>query len=144
MNALTRLERFDDLFPEMFRRFMRPMAVGGFDAPTEIRVDVSENDKSYEIRAEVPGFKKEEIRVTVDGSYVSISADTKREKEQEAKPRAGERTLVKELFYSSASRGFRLEHDVDEKHAVAKFEDGVLKLSLPKREEAASRTLNIQ
>jgi HSP20 family protein len=117
MNALTRPERFDDLFPEMFRRFMLPMASSDFDAPAEIRVDVSETDKGSEIRAEVPGFKKEEIRVTIDGSHVSISADTKRESEQDT-TRKGERTLVKELYYSSAARGFRLDHEVDEKNAV--------------------------
>jgi len=144
MNALTRFERFDDLFPEMFRRFMRPAMPSSFDVPAEIRVDVSETDKGYEVRAEVPGFRKEEIHVTIDGSYVSISADTKREKEEQDKSRKGDRTLVKELFYSSASRGFRLEHDVDEKNSVAKFEDGILKLSLPKKQEAASRVLNIQ
>ena len=143
MNALTRFERFDDLFPEMFRRFMRPVMPTSIDMPAEIRVDVSENDKGYEVRAEVPGFKKDEIHVSVDGSYVSISADTKREKEDDHKHK-GHRTLVKELFYSSASRCFRLDHDVDEKNAVAKFEDGVLKLSLPKKQEAAGHKLAIQ
>jgi HSP20 family protein len=142
MNALTRFERFDDMFPEMFRRWMKPMSVSGFEAPGEIRIDVSENDKGYEIRAEVPGAKKEDVRVSVDGNYVSISAEVKREKEEKAGK--GERTLVKELYYGSSSRGFSLPFEVDEKQAIAKYEDGVLKLSLPKKQEATSRTLKIE
>jgi len=142
MNALTRFERFDDMFPEMFRRFMKPMAAAGFEAPGAIRIDVSENDKGYEIRAEVPGVKKEDIRVSIDGNFVSISAEVKREKEE--KTGKGERTLVKELYYGSASRSFSLDHDVDDKQAIAKYEDGVLKLSLPKKQESSSRTLQIQ
>ena len=141
MNALTRFERFDDMFPELFRRWMRPMATSGFEAPGEIRIDVSESDQGYEVRAEVPGVKKDDIRVSIDGNFVSISAEVKREKEEKAK---GERALVKELYYGSASRGFSLAHEVDEKHAIAKYEDGVLKLSLPKKQEASSRTLQIQ
>jgi HSP20 family protein len=143
MNALTRFERFDDMFPEMFRRFMKPMTAAGFEAPGEIRIDVSENDKGYEVRAEVPGAKKEDIRVSIDGNFVSISAEVKREKEEEKKAK-GERALVKELYVGSASRGFSLAHEVDEKAAVAKYEDGVLKLSLPKKLEGASRTIAIQ
>ena len=143
MNALTRFERLDDMFPEMFRRWMKPMNVADFDAPGEIRVDVTENDKGYEVRAEVPGAKKEDIRVTIDGNYVSISTEMKREKEEEKKAK-GERMLVKEIYYGSASRGFSLPFEVDEKASIAKYEDGVLKLSLLKKQEASSRTLNIQ
>lgn len=143
MNALTRFERFDDMFPKMFRRFMKPMVAAGFEAPGEIRIDVSENDKGYEIRADVPGVKKDDIRVTIERNFVSISAEVKREKEEEMKAK-GERTLVKELFVGSAARGFSLAHEVDEKAAIAKYEDGVLRLSLPKKQEASSRTLSIQ
>ncbi|MGZ8261107.1 MAG: Hsp20/alpha crystallin family protein, partial [Caldimonas sp.] len=68
MNALTRLDRFDDFMPEFFRRFARPFALG--DAmPAEIRVSVTENDKDYEVRAEIPGARKEDVRVSVDGNF---------------------------------------------------------------------------
>lgn len=140
MNALTRFERLDDMFPEMFRRFMRPALSATVEAPGEIRVEVTENEKDYEVRAEVPGAKKEDIRVTIDGNFVSISSEVKRTKEE----KKGGRTLVSELYYGSASRGFSLAHEVDEKASVAKYEDGILKLLLPKKQETASRTLNIQ
>jgi HSP20 family protein len=145
MNSLvplaTRLERFDDMFPEIVRRFMRPLQMD-VDLPSEIRVDVTEDDKEYRVRAEVPGAKKEDIRVSVDGNYVSISAEVKQEKEEKAGN--GSRTLIKELYYGSASRGFTLSHDVDDKAAVVKYEDGILKLTLPKRKEAATKVLRIQ
>jgi HSP20 family protein len=147
MNALTRFERLDDMFPDMFRRMMRPLAVApaGFDAPGEIRIDVSEDDKSYEVRAEVPGAKKEDIRVTVDRNYVSISAEVKRETEEKSgKDNKSGRTLVKELYYGSAARSFTLAHEVDEKAAQAKYDNGVLVLKLPKKLEASSRNLSIQ
>jgi HSP20 family protein len=142
MNALTRFERLDDMFPEMFRRFMRPTLSAAVEAPGEIRVEVTENEKDYEVRAEVPGAKKEDIRVTIDGNFVSISTEVKRTKEE--KTGKGGRTLVSELYYGSASRGFSLAHEVDEKASVAKYEDGILKLLLPKKQETSSRTLNIQ
>ena len=141
MNALTRFERLDDMFPEMVRRFMRPTQVN-LDAPGEIRVDVSETDKEYQVRAEIPGAKKEDIRISIDRNFVSISTEVKQEKEE--KSGNGARSLVKEMYYGSASRGFSLAQEVDETASVAKYEDGVLKLTLPKRKEASSKTLTIQ
>ena len=141
MNALTRFERLDDMFPEMVRRFMRPTQMN-LDAPGEIRVDVSETDKEYQVRAEIPGAKKEDIRISIDRNFVSISTEVKQEKEE--KSGNGARSLVKEMYYGSASRGFSLAQEVDEAASVAKYEDGVLKLTLPKRKEAASKTLAIQ
>ena len=141
MNALTRFERFDDMFPEMVRRFMRPTQMN-LDAPGEIRVDVSETDKEYQVRAEIPGVKKEDIRISIDRNFVSISTEVKHEKEE--KSGNGARSLVKKMYYGSASRGFSLAQEVDETASVAKYEDGVLKLTLPKRKEASSKTLTIQ
>jgi HSP20 family protein len=147
MNALTRFERLDDMFPDMFRRMMRPLATmpAGFDAPGEIRIDVSEDDKAYEVRAEVPGEKKDDLRVTVDRNYVSISAEVKHETEEKAdKDNNSGRTLVKELYYGSSARSFTLAHEVDEKAAQAKYDNGVLVLKLPKKLETSSRNLSIQ
>jgi HSP20 family protein len=139
MSALTRMERFDDLFPELFRRLARPLALSE-DTPGDIRIDITENDKDYQVRAEIPGVKKGDIRVTVDGNFVSIAAEVKKEKEE----KSGGRVLVKETYFGSASRGFSLAHEIDAKAVIAKFEDGVLKLTLPKREGAASRSIAIQ
>ena len=138
MNALT---RFDDVLPEMFRRFARPLAFDP-DLPAEIRIDVSENEKEYLVSAEVPGARKDDIRVVVDGNYVSITADIK--KDIEDKHAEGGRMLVKETYRGSVSRGFTLAHEVDDKGAVAKFDDGILRLTLPKRTGSSSKLLSIE
>jgi HSP20 family protein len=140
MNALTRLDRIDNLFPEMFRRWARPMQLLDDNTlPADIRVDISENDKEYLVSAEMPGAKKEDIRVSIDGNYVSISAEIKKEQEEKHG-----RSLVRETYHGTVSRGFTLASDVDDKAAVAKLDDGVLRLTLPKREGSGSRTLKIQ
>ena len=139
MNALTRLERLEDFMPDFFHRISRPFALGETIAG-DIRIDVTENDKDYEVRAEIPGAKKDDIRVSVDGNFVSISAEVRKVKEEKS---AG-RTLIKESYYGSASRGFSLAHEIDSNAVVAKLEDGILKLTLPKREGTAAHAIAIQ
>jgi len=123
--------------PEFFRRISRPLAVA---EPGDIRLDVTENDKDYQVRAEIPGAKKEDMRVHVDGNFVSISAEVRKDKEE----KSGGRVLVRESYYGRVSRGFSLAHEIDDKAVAAKLEDGVLKLTLPKREGSGARTIPIQ
>jgi len=140
MNALTRFDRIDSLFPELLRRMSRPLqTLETPELPSDIRLDISENDKEYLVSAEMPGARREDIRVSIDGNYVSIVAEIKKEQEEKHG-----RSLVKETYHGSVSRGFALGSDVDEKAAVAKLEDGILRLTLPKREGSSSRTLKIQ
>lgn len=144
MSALTRSDKaFDDFLPEFFRRFARMPAT--IDGPADIRVEVKEDDKGFEVRAEVPGAKKEDIRVSIDGNVVSISTEVKEEKEEKAdKGAGGRRTLVRELYYGSCARSFTLPHEVDAKGSTAKLDNGVLTLRLPRATESASRTLKIE
>ena len=139
MTALTRFEPIDQLFPEMLRRFGWPTRLAD-DNPAEIRIDVTEKDKDYEVRAQIPGAKKEDIRVSVDGNFVSIAAEVKKDREEKS---AG-RVVLKETYHGSVSRGFSLAHEIDAKGVVAKLEDGVLKLTLPKREGSSARAIEIQ
>jgi len=139
MNALTHLERLDDLIPDMFRRFPRSFALPE-DFSKGIRIDVSETDKAYEVRAEVPGARKDDIKVSVNQNFIAISAEIKREKEE----KDGARTLVKETYAGLISRAFRVPEEVDAKGATARFEHGILKLTLPKQEGHAGRTLTIE
>ena len=97
--------------------------------------------KDYLVRAEIRGAKKDDIRVTVDRNFVSISAEVRKEKEDKSD---GGRVLLRETYYGSASRGFSLASEIDEKAVVAKLEDGVLKLTLPKRASAAARSIAIE
>jgi len=139
MPALTRFDPIDQMFPDFFRRFALPMRLAD-DTPGEIRIDVTEKDKDYEVRAEIPGAKKEDIRVKVEGNFVSLSAEVKKDKEE----KSGGRVVLKETYYGSASRGFSLAHEIDAKAVVAKLENGVLKLTLPKRDAGSSKVIEIQ
>ena len=141
MHALTPLSRFDDLFSE-FRRLLPSLSQGG--EPTgDIRLDLEENDKSYTVRAELPGVKKEDIHLQVAGNRVSIAAEVRKDVE-EKDPKDKSRVLMRETYRGSASRSFTLAHDIDEGAVTAKLEDGVLKLTLPKRESARSRRIAIE
>jgi HSP20 family protein len=138
---LTRLDPFGDSFEDVFRRMLRPVrweVEGG--APAEIKVDVEESDKAYTVKAEIPGVKKEDINVQIDGNVVSITAEAKREKEVKEKGKV----IRSERYYGSLLRSFSLGHDVNETEASAKYADGVLELTLPKKTTAAARKLAVQ
>lgn len=94
-----------------------------------IRMDVKENDNAYVIHAEIPGVNKEDIKVDVNGNVVSIAAEVKREKEE----KKGELVIRSERYYGQVSRSFSLASDVNESAAEAKYADGVLELTLPKK-----------
>jgi HSP20 family protein len=143
MSALTRLDPLDDMLPQLFRGFLTPLAQrGGPGEPGDIRIDVSESEQAYTVQAEIPGAKKDDIRVAVDGNVVSISAEVRGEKEEKDEKNA--RVLVRERYYGSSSRSFRLASPVDETAAEAKFDNGVLKLTLPKRAGGSSKLLAIR
>jgi HSP20 family protein len=138
MARLSVYDPFAEVFPELFRGVLQPMRAAGTDA-LEIRLDVKESNGEYSVHAEMPGVKKEDINVQIDGNRVAISAEVKRESEQ----KEGERVLRSERYYGSVARSFTLASEVDEAKAVARFEDGVLKLTLPKKTTPSSRRLEI-
>lgn len=141
MSALTRIDPFEQMLPEMFRRLAQPLRMGlAGEVAGDIRLDVSETPTDYAVRAEIPGAKKEDVRITVDGNFVNIAAEIRRDKEEKSEGRV----LLKESYHGSVSRGFSLAHEIDAAKVVAKFEDGVLKLTLPKREGSGSRTIAVQ
>jgi len=127
MANLTRYDPFGDL-DDMFKGFMLKPVRFEQQVP-EIKMDVKESDGNYVVRADIPGVKKEDISVDIDGNVVSISAEVKQEKEE----KEGERVIRSERYYGSMSRSFSLAQDVDEKTAKAKYTDGVLELTLPKK-----------
>ena len=141
MANIMRYSPFEDAFDDLFRGFfVRPVS---FDAPAgaaQFRVDVSENEKAYTLRAEIPGVKKEDINVTVDGDTVAVSAEVKNEKEV----KNGERVLRSERYYGKVYRAFTLGQAVDEAGIGAKYADGVLELTLPKKAAAQAKRITIQ
>jgi HSP20 family protein len=141
MFNITRFNPLEEAFENVFRgvpvwlpsREMRALA------PTQVRMDVSENDKEYVVHAEMPGVKKEEISVTIDGNEVTVSAEVKQEKDI----KDGETVLRAERYYGKIQRVFTLENEVDEAAAQAKYLDGVLELKLPKKTVAAAKRLAV-
>jgi HSP20 family protein len=134
---LVRLDPFREFEP-MFR-FPRSVWRNLPEAP-EIKMDVTEDEKAYRVKAEIPGVKKEDIKVSIDGSQVSISAEVKKESEE----KKGETFIRSERYYGSQYRGFSLPQDVDSAKAEAKYTDGVLELVLPKKEGSAAKQLAVK
>ena len=117
---------------------MRPL-FREMETTPQIRMDVTENDKSYIVRAEIPGVNKEDIKVSVDGNMVSISAQIKREKEE----KKGEKVLCRERYQGSSYRSFTLASNVDEAKTQAKYDNGVLELTLPKKNGNGHKEISI-
>lgn len=132
---------FNESLESMFKRFMTPMRFEPENGDSEMRVDITESDGHYKVRADLPGVKKEDINVRVDGNIVQIDAEVKKEKE--TKDAAG-KVLRSERYYGSMSRAFTVAQDVDESKVVAKLEDGVLTLDLPKKATTTSKKIAIQ
>ncbi|MEO8753262.1 MAG: Hsp20/alpha crystallin family protein [Casimicrobiaceae bacterium] len=124
---------------QLVRGFFRPVRATR-DAAAAIKIDVTEKADAYVVHAEVPGVKKEDIQVTIEGNQVTIAADVKRETEA----KDGERTLRSERYYGAVYRSFVLPVELDEAASQAKYEGGVLELTLAKKPTAAGRKLTIQ
>lgn len=139
MNHLTRIDPFDDLFRGFFVRPVELNNSGNQPQAPSIKMDVREEGEAYKVHAELPGVKKDDIHVTIDGNQVSISAEVKQEKEV----KEGERVLRSERYFGKVSRSFQLAQDIDDGKAIAKFNDGVLELTLPKRAATATKRLAI-
>jgi len=129
-------ETFDDLFKGFF---VRPMAFEN-QPQVQVRMDVKEDDGAYVVQAEIPGVKKNDISVTINGNQVAITAEVKRERED----KEGEKILRTERYYGKVYRAFSLAQDVDEASAEAKYNEGVLELRLPKKAAVTAKKLPIQ
>lgn len=141
MASITRYDPFGDLVDDFFKGFFaRPV---GFEAEEPVRrmkIEVTEANGEYKVVAELPGVRKEDIQVNIDGDQVSITAETRAEREV----KEGERVLHSERHFGKVSRAFRLAQEVDEAKASARYTDGVLELTLPKKAAAAAKQLTIQ
>ena len=144
MANVTRFDPFSDL-DDLFKGFLvRPLALegrgdGGVQLP-RAKVDVAEKNGAYVVTAELPGVKKEDIHVSIDGAQVTLEAEVRREKEASK----DERVLHSERVYGKVMRSFTLPQEVDEAKAQAKFQDGVLELTLPKKAAAQRKQISIQ
>jgi HSP20 family protein len=148
MNNLKTYEPFADMVRgspmfDLTGLFDLPRTRFGYATPRAepcIKMDVTEDANAYHVKAEIPGVKKEEIHVSVEGNTVSISAEFERKEET----RKDETLLCSELYRGKVARSFTVMADVDESKADAKYENGILELMLPKKVGAGTKALEIK
>ncbi len=138
MTRLSVYDPFAEVFPELFRGLLTPAKTPSGTA-LEVKVEVKESATDYRVTAELPGVAKDDVHVEIEGNRVSISGEIKRESEQ----KEGERVLRSERYYGSVARSFSLANEIDESKAEAKYENGVLSLTLPKKAASGGRKLAI-
>jgi HSP20 family protein len=141
---LMRGTLFDDFFRDLPglhpSYFIKPLKGDPLPASGQIRIDVKESDDAYTVHAELPGMSKEEINVSVDANVVTLRAEVK----QESKASDEEKVLRTERFYGAVARSFQLPQDIDQSKAKAKYDQGVLTLTLPKKQISGSQRLTVE
>ena len=143
MTNIARFETVDNIFNDMFKGFyVHPAGLPERlvrDSQISIRIDVQENDKDYKVHADIPGVSREDVKVSVDGDLVTITAErSKKEEEKE-----GGKVICSERSHGVVSRVCRVEHEIDVDQTQAKFENGVLEMTLAKKSSSQSRQLKI-
>lgn len=146
---LTRWDPFRDV-EDVFDRYARALALpmgmrqgrglfsaeGGEWSP---QVDISETDNHFIVTAELPGIKREEVKICIDDGVLNLRGERKEEKEEK-----GRRFHRTERFYGAFSRSFTLPKNVDESHIEATFKDGVLTLQLPKKAADKPKSIEVK
>ncbi len=142
MNALVgRGGLLDDFFKDINPGFyIRPLHGDPLPTPGQIKVDVTETDTGYVISAEVPGVPKEDIHVSLDGNVVCLRAEVS----QQDKQSKDDKVLRSERYFGSVARSFQLPTDIDAAQAKAKYDHGVLTLTLPKKLGGTAQRLAIE
>ena len=138
MKKLSLHDQMTDL-EEVVRGFMRRPSLFDSQIP-EIRMDVREDDDSYVIQAEIPGAKKDDVKIDVEDNYVSIAAQLGNQTER----KNGGRWICSERYFGSVSRGMSLSHEVDPAKASAQYENGVLAVTLPKKSRSSAKTIEVR
>ncbi|MCD6115979.1 Hsp20/alpha crystallin family protein [bacterium] len=119
-------------------RFFDDFWFGDSDTVWSPTIDIAENEKSYEIKADVPGMKKKDISISFKDNILTISGEKREEKED-----TGKNFFKKERVYGKFQRSFRIPQDVDPEKIKAKYEDGVLTVEVPKAEISKPKEIAI-
>jgi HSP20 family protein len=146
-NNLIRFDPFGDIarfdpfsnLEDVFKDLRVAPALRGVEAAPRIRMDMSETDQAYTVKAEIPGVKKDEIKVSIVGNQVSVSAEVRKEEDKK-----DGNMMRSERYYGQQFRSFTLPEEVDETKAIAKYSDGILELTLPKKPGVSAKQLTIQ
>lgn len=133
----TSMSPFTD-FDDLFRAIRTRPLFRETDVVPEMRLDVQETEGEYQVKADIPGVNKEDIAVSVDGKVVSINAEVKRESEQKEGS-----SLCSERYYGRVYRAFSVANDIDAAKVEARYDNGVLKLTLPKKPNGQSHKITV-
>lgn len=147
MSNITRFDPFNDItrfdpflnVNDFFRGFSVRPFITNTDYEPNMKIDVSESDGSYLVKAEIPGVNKDDIHISVDGNMVSISAEVKKEKDV----KKDEKTICSERYFGQVARSFSLGSDVNADKVQAKYTNGVLEVTLPKISNGNKKTITV-
>ena len=131
---------FDRLFDSFFDGYLSPSPSASSTASIAPRINVTESATAYVVEAELPGVAKENVNISVDGQLVTIEAEAKREAER----KEGETVVFAERSTEKFSRSFKLAVEVDDSKSAAKLENGILTLTLPKKEALRPKQIAVQ
>lgn len=140
LNSHRSEPRVEQLLPDLLRQIAPALRAASAQALGDgIRLDISETAEDYRVRAELPGARKDSVRVTIDRNFVNIAAEI-----PDLEPQAeAARVLLREGREGAVTRGFSLAHDIDAGRVQARYDNGLLRLVLPKRESTGSRTIAV-
>ena len=140
MANLAYLDPLTNRMGKLFQNFLwRPTSLFANDDDVELKLDIFEKDNNYIVRADLPGVKREDIQVDIDGSQVSIAAEMRREKQE----KTGESIVYSERYQGRVFRTLSLDCAVDQNGAQARYVDGVLELTLPKNAGLTQKRLTV-
>jgi len=142
MNPLiSRGSLFDDFSRDVAPGFyIKPLHGEPLPSPEQIKMDVKENGGAFTVQAKIPGVSKDDIQVSIEGNMVTLRAEIKQLDTQTK----DDKLLRSERYFGSVSRGFQLPQDIDQSQAKAKYDNGVLTLTLPKKQGGSSQKLRIE
>lgn len=144
---MTRFDPFSDLthfeafrnMDDLFRELSLMPSLRSMKAELRMRTDVTETEQAYTVKAEIPGVKKEDIKISIEGNRIAITAEVKEETDDKTTG-----TVRSERYYGKHARSFALPQEVDEAKAEAKYENGLLLLTLPKKVGTSAKQLTVQ
>jgi HSP20 family protein len=139
-NPISYDPRTETGLDELFRGFFKPVRVEGAPTPVMIKMDVTETDNGYLIHSEMPGVKKDDIDVAIEGNQVTITAEVKQEWEK----KEGDRMLRNERYFGNIYRSFTVPAELDQSACEAAYENGVLELKLVRKSAPPGKRLAIR
>ena len=132
LNSIFGESLFDDIFGD-FTRPAKNLVRYNAPAPSVMKTDIKESDAGYELEIDLPGYRKENVKAELKEGYLTISAESRQENSQ--KDDAG-KYIRRERYYGTCSRSFYVGDEVTEQDIKARFEDGILKVAIPKKDRS--------